>query len=86
MCCGNTSIIETMTGQTKILDKIDKLPLQLFIPENKKKITLLFFNNFIDLQIYWTKKYPMLQICHCRNPEYSGKVVVMSDQTNISVV
>ena len=41
-----------MTGQTKILDKIDKLPLQLFIPENKKKITLLFFNNFIDLQIY----------------------------------
>ena len=85
MCCGNTSIIETMTGQTKILDKIDKLPLHFFIPE-KEKITLLFFNNFTDLQIYWTKKYPMLQICHCRNPEYSGKVVVISDQTNISVV
>ena len=40
-----------MTGQTKILDKIDKLPLHFFIPE-KEKITLLFFNNFTDLPIY----------------------------------
>ena len=37
-----------MTGQRKILDKIDKLPLHFFIPK-KEKITLLFFNNFADL-------------------------------------